>query len=102
MSDTVRYRAESEAEIENANVWFEDQLQGLGDRFIVKLELLDARLAENPLLYQVLEPPDSRRRLTHRFPYALLYRVLDNEVAVLACFHHHQRPRTRDELLARD
>ena len=51
MSYTVRYRAESEAEIENAYVWFEDQLHGLGDRFIVELEPLDARLAENPLLY---------------------------------------------------
>ena len=102
MSDTVRYRAELEAEIENAYVWFEDQLHGLGGRFIVELEQLGARLAENPLLCQVVEPPDIRRGLTHRFPYALLYRVLDNEVDVLACFHQHQRPRTRDELLARD
>ena len=34
------------AEIVNPYVWFDDQLQGLGDRFLVELEQLDARLAK--------------------------------------------------------
>jgi plasmid stabilization system protein ParE len=98
---TVRYRAEAQAEIGNAYFWFEDQLTGLGARFIGELETLDARIAENPFLYQIVEAPEIRRGLLRRFPYSLLYRVLAEEVDVLACFHQHQHPRTREELLSR-
>jgi plasmid stabilization system protein ParE len=101
MTFVVRYRTEAQAEIENAFLWFEEQQPGLGLTFIAQLEALDARIAENPLLFQVVEPPDVRRGLFRRFPYALFYRVQTDEIDVLACFHQHQEPRTREQLLAR-
>jgi toxin ParE1/3/4 len=98
---TVRYRAEAEAEIENAYLWFEDQLNGLGARFIGELETLDARIAENPFLCQIVEAPEIRRGLLRRFPYALLYRVSAEEVDVLACFTNiNVRGRERNFSLA--
>lgn len=97
----VRYRAEADAEIANAYLWLETQVPGLGEQFLHELERLDSRIAENPFLFQVVFEPGIRRGLTRRFPYTVLYRVMDREVDVLACFHQRQLPRRREELLTR-
>jgi toxin ParE1/3/4 len=97
----LRYRAEAEAEVSNAYWWFEEQQAGLGVQFLNRLEELDAKIAENPYLFQVVEPPDVRRGLLGRFPYSLFYRIQGAEVDVLACLHQHQQPRTREELIGR-
>ena len=101
MAYGLLYRAEAQAEIESAFLWFEEQQSGLGVEFIVQLEKLDARIAENPYLYPIVEPPDVRRGLFRRFPYSLFYRIRADEVDVLGCFHQHQEPRRREQLLAR-
>jgi len=49
---------------------------------------------------QVLEYPDSapvilggvRGKVILRFPYSLMYRVVDDVVIILAVAHHRQRP----------
>jgi plasmid stabilization system protein ParE len=97
----LRYRTEAQAEVENAFLWFEEHQPGLGVQFVAQWEALDARIAENPYLFQLVEPPDVRRGLFRRFPYALFYRIQGDEIDVLGCFHQHQEPRTREELLAR-
>lgn len=100
MPYVLLYRAEAEAEIENAFLWLEEQQKGLGIRFVTELETLDASIAENPYVFRVVEPPDLRRGLFRRFPYSLHYRIRPEVVDVLACLHQHQEPRTREELLA--
>jgi plasmid stabilization system protein ParE len=49
------------------------------------------RLAETPLIYQVIYR-DVRRAIVRRFPYLIWYRVLGAEAAVLACTHGRQDP----------
>ena len=49
---------------------------------------------------QLLEFPEStslirgdvRGRIVARFPYTLMYRILDEVVVILAVAHHRQRP----------
>lgn len=101
MRFTVRYRLETETEIANAFLWLEQQRERLGLRFMLELDVLDAQLTENPKQFQVVEQPDVRRALFRRFQYALFYRIVGDEVDVLACFHQHQTPRSRRELLSR-
>ena len=101
MSYAIRYRGEAEAEIENAFLWLEKQQKGLGIRFVAELETLDATIAENPYVFQVVEPPDVRRGLFRRFPFSLFYRIRPDAVDVLACLHQHQDPRSREELISR-
>jgi len=50
-----------------------------------------ADIAENPQRWPVIQS-DIRRRLIHRFPYALFYRVDHDEIVVLAIAHLHRRP----------
>ena len=49
-------------------------------------------------LYQRVED-EIRRAVLRRFPYSLFYVIEQDLVVVLACMHHHQKPRTRNELL---
>jgi plasmid stabilization system protein ParE len=49
---------------------------------------------------QILEYPESapeilggvRDKVTLRFPYSLMYRIVDDVVIILAVAHHRQRP----------
>jgi plasmid stabilization system protein ParE len=47
---------------------------------------------EAPTSFPEVEPGVRRRFVFHRFPYAVLFRVLDDEVQVVAVMHLHRRP----------
>ncbi|MFL6936301.1 MAG: hypothetical protein ACJ8EJ_16800 [Xanthobacteraceae bacterium] len=49
-------------------------------------------MRENPLQYQVVHG-ELRRAGLHRFPYAVIYTVMDREVIVLGVVHGHRDPR---------
>ena len=36
---------------------------------------------------------DTRRALLERFPYSLLYRIVHEQVVVVACFHAKRHPK---------
>ena len=71
--------------------WYEAQRAGLGDEFLAAVDDAIAVIMDNPLRYRVLVL-DTRQVLVRRFPYRLLYRVLENEIAVVACFHASRDP----------
>ncbi len=48
-------------------------------------------ISENPERWPIVRG-HVRRRLVHRFPYALLYRVDSDEVVIQATMHLYRRP----------
>lgn len=55
-----------------------------------------ASLREAPNRWTVWRPPDLRRRLLPRFPYALVYSVVEpDQILLLAFLHQHQDPTRR-------
>jgi plasmid stabilization system protein ParE len=63
----------------------------LGDDFARTLDLAVERIVANPLAW----PPYSartRRYLTDRFPYAIVYRVGADAIRIIAVMHQHRRP----------
>jgi plasmid stabilization system protein ParE len=82
----------AEADIADAIDWYEAQSPGLGRRFLADVHSLIARIADNPLQYAVVYR-DARHALIRRFPYALIFRVEDTEVRLLACYHTSRNPR---------
>ncbi len=71
--------------------YYEMQAPGLGRDFLDKVEAGFRDIAGNPERWPVAGM-GIRRRLIHRFPYAILYRVDPEEVVVLAIMHLHRRP----------
>ena len=78
-------------EIKDAYDWYEAQRADLGETFLGELERVLDVLAQHPLRFPVLHAT-VRRALTRRFPYAILFRVRDEQVVVLSVLHHARDP----------
>ncbi|WP_414682950.1 type II toxin-antitoxin system RelE/ParE family toxin [Longimicrobium sp.] len=87
----VRLLLEAEDDLDEAAAFLEQRVPGLGRALVEEVERALARLEENPHV----GPHASRnvRKLrVKRFPYNLVYRILPEEVLVIAVAHHRRRP----------
>lgn len=91
MSFVVHVRRAAELDVAQAQLWYETQRRGLGVEFHSEVSQVIDRLAETPLIYQIVYR-DVRRAIVHRFPYLIWYRVLGEEVTIVACTHGRQDP----------
>jgi plasmid stabilization system protein ParE len=89
----VQVRRAAELDIAEAQGWYETQRSGLGTEFNSEISQIFTVLTETPLIYPVLYR-DVRRVLVRRFPYLVWFRVVAEEVTVLACTHARQNPET--------
>jgi len=86
------FRAEAEAELLDARAWYEGERIGLGAIFAAAVETTVALILENPLAYPRVKG-DTRRALVRRFPYAVYFRPVGDEIVVLAVMHGRRLPR---------
>jgi len=86
------YQAEAEADVRAAFDWYERQREGLGEEFLGELSRAEHAARSNPLASRVIRR-DARRITLHRFPYQLIYRLMDDVVVVIACFHGRRSPK---------
>jgi len=87
----VAFRPEATAEIAEAVDWYETHGKGLGSEFLRSLEAIVANVERNPLAFPLVRG-NTRRALLRRFPYALMYKVSDEQLLIVACFHSHRDP----------
>jgi plasmid stabilization system protein ParE len=82
----VSIRAAAEADLREAQEWYESQSPGLGGEFLLCVADVLAHLEESaerfPLYYRGF-----RRVLTRRFPYKLFYRIEGDAVIVFRILH---------------
>jgi plasmid stabilization system protein ParE len=91
----VGVRPEAELDLLVAAGWYEAQQQGLGTAFIHELSLLVASLADNALLYAE-HFEGIRRVFARRFPYAVYFLVVGDEVVVTAILHMRRSRQPRN------
>jgi len=87
----VKLLPEASEEFAAAAAYYESQQRGLGLSFIDEVEISLDRIAEHPKAARVVVG-DFRRRLIHRFQFAVVYRVVDEQVVVAAIAHRRRRP----------
>ena len=79
-----------------AALWYEDRRSGLADDFFIEMRSAFDVIRENPLSAPQLEyysgPHEIRRRMLHRFPYAVVYVCRPDEIVVVAVAHTRRRP----------
>jgi plasmid stabilization system protein ParE len=75
-----------------ARDWYEARSPGLGEAFVLEMDRLADRVAENPLAFPTMLA-DVRRARLRRFPYSLFFRIVGEECFVLACFHASRDPK---------
>jgi plasmid stabilization system protein ParE len=94
--------AAAEREIAAAARWYARQSAGLETRFLDCLNRLLRVVAARPGSFQIVHR-DLRRALVPRFPYAVFFRLVDDQVRVVACMHTARFPgrwETRERLMA--
>ena len=85
-------RAAAAADVEEAYAWYEAQREGLGDEFLAAVQAALESILHHPEAAPIVHR-EIRRVLLRRFPYGIHYRLIDDEVVVVACFHAKRHPR---------
>jgi toxin ParE1/3/4 len=79
------YRPEAADDVRTAFDWYRRQREALADEFLLELTKAEDTARANPLAFRTVRR-DSRRVMLRRFPYQLIYRLVDDVVVVVACF----------------
>ena len=87
----VRFLRPAELEMLDAATYYELQASGLGSIFLDKIDSAIRDIGTDPERWPIVRS-NIRRRLIHRFPYVILYRVDDSEIVVQAVMHMRRRP----------
>lgn len=85
----VVFRASANAQVVDAQSWYDQQRLGLGAEFARSLESAITRVARNPFAAPAVHQ-EVRRVLLKRFPYSVFYTVEGDNLVVLSCMHTRQ------------
>ena len=91
MNGRPEFHRLAERELNEAAKYYEFQRPGLGDAFLDEVERCLRMIAAHPEA-GVIIVGSVRRRLLRRFPYALLYKLKQERIRVLAVMNLKRRP----------
>jgi plasmid stabilization system protein ParE len=83
--------SEAELDIFEAALRYEREREGLGFRFETHVNVVFARVLENPFQFPAIEA-DIRRALVRDFPYAVFFTTEAELMTVLAVLHLRRHP----------
>lgn len=84
-------KEEAQLEIIEAFVYYEKKQNGLGDLFLEHLDSYFKWIENSPFHFSEKRKP-FREAVVKRFPYLIIYEVLENEVIVYSVFNSWQNP----------
>jgi plasmid stabilization system protein ParE len=88
MSRRLIVRAEAEADLTEAALWYDEREAGLGLELMLEVRAAIGRAVENPLHHLLLRHrPEVRRILARRFPYRIFFIVRDDAIVVFGVLH---------------
>ena len=82
---------EAEADIADARSWYRSKDEGLEADFVARLDVVFDAITRFPELYAV-EFEGLRLGPVRRFPYAVAYRLDDDQITVVAVYHTASDP----------
>lgn len=97
MSLPVHFGPEAEEELSAAVTFYEERREGLGVALLLTVDhavaaLRGGQLSRYPLVPEVSRSLGVRRLLLRRFPFAIVFVELADEIRVLAVAHTSRRP----------
>ena len=92
MTLRVRVTPEAQADLDEAQDWYEAARPGLGLELLEAIESALRFAADWPDAAPVVDG-STRRVLISRFPYGLFYAVENDELVLLGCVHVRRHPR---------
>ncbi|HVS90542.1 MAG TPA: type II toxin-antitoxin system RelE/ParE family toxin [Mucilaginibacter sp.] len=83
------------ADLQEAFDWYEEQSQGLGERFIREVDTYLDLIGKNPFQFAIQFSGKYRFALLDRFPFRIVYRIDEdkNRVYIVSVFHTSRDPK---------
>jgi len=88
----IRFRSAAARELVADYRRYERDHPGRGKRFVAAVDVTLARIAEARYRFPLLLAPDVRSAKVMRFPYRVVYVVVDDRIDVIAVAHAKRRP----------
>ena len=92
MSLPLVYRRRVGEDLASAFAYYEEQLEGLGERFLSAVASTFDAIERYPEMFAKVRG-DVRRAITSQFPYAVFYRTEASRVVVFRVLHTARDPR---------
>jgi len=83
---------ETEQDVTDAYDWYQTHKVGLEEDFLQCVDICIQSIQRNPEMYAIAHE-GYRRALIRRFPYAIFYEYLEDELTLYAVFHCSQDPK---------
>lgn len=80
------FRPAAAADVEDACRWYEGHQTGLGEAFLSAIATVIESAQTNPERFPIIHR-NTRRALLRRFPYGIYYRLIDDQIVVVACLY---------------
>lgn len=93
MSYRLNFLPQVEQDVQDAFDWYELQVPGLGEDFLLSADAAVNAIVRNPLL-NAAEHKGIRKAKTKRFPFGVFYVVNKDTITVMAIIHLARHPRT--------
>ena len=88
---TYTFHPEAETEFVEAVEYYESCQSGLGEDFSFQILATIRNITAFPDAWPIVDNP-VRRCLVNRFPFGVLYTLLENSIFILAVMHLHRHP----------
>ena len=82
----------AEKEIDETIEFYESRSKGLGKQFITYLKSYLTVLKANPELFEIRKEPLYREMTLVKFPFVIIYEIIQNEVIIHSVFHTSKNP----------
>jgi len=92
MSRYLEIKDDAREDILSAFLWYEEQQDGLGERFMSDLDLTFDYLCSRPQSFQTVHRKFHQLPL-HRFPFVIIYKFDEQTISVYRVFHTSRNPR---------
>lgn len=86
----IEYHPAIETELAEIRDYYNERSQNLGDDFLNEFERHVLRIAAMPTRWMIIRG-DTRRALMRRFPYVILFRVVDSSSIRITVIKHERR-----------
>jgi len=87
----IRFLEIAERELEDAVTYYNVESPGLGDEFLLQFLNALERIRQYSEAWQRFSQ-NTRRCRVHRFPWGVIYQILESEILVVAVAHLHRDP----------
>lgn len=85
----------AENEIDESIEFYESRRKGLGKQFLTYLKSHLQVLKTHPELFEIKKKPGYRELTLVKFPFVIIYEIIENEVIIYSVFHTSRSPQRK-------